>query len=396
MKTSAQRVIAATNSWLYAQTRRSQHAYDTGQGLCLHAERAGDQGAHRAHLPCRRLAHLSRRRQLAGAAHRGPSRRRLVGAELSRPRARRQSRRSRSTTRQLAARDGRRLRAGDRRRLRARRRRASSSRRSTTAPATSTAPREAIVEDGATSSGSADNLTVQIVRVDDLPRRRGGRAARPAGRSCRCRRCSKPAHDFRRLPDRARAARQQPQPHLSRRRHRRPRRLVVLKIPSIDLRDDPAYLERFMMEEWVARRINSAHVLKPRLPDAQAQLPLRRHRIRRRPDAGAVDDRQPAARPRDGARHRRADRRGPAGLPPHGDAAPGPAAREHHDRPDRHGEDHRLRLDRVRGRRRGRRRRPTATASSAPRNTPRRNISSARAARRARTSFRWASSPTRC
>ena len=39
--------------------------------------------------------------------------------------------------------------------------------------------------------------------------------------------------------------------------------LVIIKIPSIDLRDDPAYLKRFMMEEWVARRINSAHVLKP-------------------------------------------------------------------------------------------------------------------------------------
>jgi serine/threonine protein kinase len=39
--------------------------------------------------------------------------------------------------------------------------------------------------------------------------------------------------------------------------------LVAIKIPSIDLRDDPAYLKRFMMEEWVARRINSAHVLKP-------------------------------------------------------------------------------------------------------------------------------------
>ena len=36
-----------------------------------------------------------------------------------------------------------------------------------------------------------------------------------------------------------------------------------MKIPSIDLRDDPAYLKRFMMEEWVARRIDSPHVLKP-------------------------------------------------------------------------------------------------------------------------------------
>ena len=42
--------------------------------------------------------------------------------------------------------------------------------------------------------------------------------------------------------------------------------VVTLKIPSIDLRDDPAYLKRFLMEEWVARRIDSPHVLKPCLP----------------------------------------------------------------------------------------------------------------------------------
>jgi serine/threonine protein kinase len=38
---------------------------------------------------------------------------------------------------------------------------------------------------------------------------------------------------------------------------------VILKTPSLDLQSDPAYLERFLMEEWVARRINSPHVLKP-------------------------------------------------------------------------------------------------------------------------------------
>ncbi|MDT8282641.1 MAG: serine/threonine-protein kinase, partial [Gammaproteobacteria bacterium] len=38
---------------------------------------------------------------------------------------------------------------------------------------------------------------------------------------------------------------------------------VILKTPSIDLRDDAAYLERFLMEEWIARRINSPYVLKP-------------------------------------------------------------------------------------------------------------------------------------
>ena len=38
---------------------------------------------------------------------------------------------------------------------------------------------------------------------------------------------------------------------------------VILKTPSIDLQGDPAYLERFQMEDWIARRINSPYVLKP-------------------------------------------------------------------------------------------------------------------------------------
>jgi len=42
--------------------------------------------------------------------------------------------------------------------------------------------------------------------------------------------------------------------------------MVALKIPSIDLRDDRTYLRQFMMEEWIARRIDSAHVLKARPP----------------------------------------------------------------------------------------------------------------------------------
>ena len=34
---------------------------------------------------------------------------------------------------------------------------------------------------------------------------------------------------------------------------------VVLKLPSVDLRDDPEYLDRFVLEEWVARRIDNVH-----------------------------------------------------------------------------------------------------------------------------------------
>lgn len=37
---------------------------------------------------------------------------------------------------------------------------------------------------------------------------------------------------------------------------------VVMKIPSLDGRQDPAYLERLLLEEWMARQIDSAHVLR--------------------------------------------------------------------------------------------------------------------------------------
>ncbi|KAG1657087.1 Serine/threonine-protein kinase PrkC [Nymphon striatum] len=38
---------------------------------------------------------------------------------------------------------------------------------------------------------------------------------------------------------------------------------VVIKVPSVELSNDSAHLERLMLEEWIARRIDSAHVLKP-------------------------------------------------------------------------------------------------------------------------------------
>ncbi|MCK7598465.1 bifunctional protein-serine/threonine kinase/phosphatase [Microbulbifer sp. CAU 1566] len=37
---------------------------------------------------------------------------------------------------------------------------------------------------------------------------------------------------------------------------------VILKAPSVDIADDPGHLERLLMEEWVARRVNSAHVIR--------------------------------------------------------------------------------------------------------------------------------------
>ena len=130
--------------------------------------------------------------------------------------------------------------------------------------------------------------------------------------------------------------------------------VVTIKIPSIDLRDDPAYLKRFMMEEWVARRIDSPHVLKPCLLSRKRNFlyVVTEYIDGQTLAQWMIDNPKPSAGDR--ARHRRADRQGPARLPPQGDAASGHPARQHHDRHDRHGEDHRFRFDHDHRRRRGR------------------------------------------
>jgi len=118
-----------------------------------------------------------------------------------------------------------------------------------------------LISEAAYSNGSKDNLTVQIVRVDDVPRGDGGEilaqvASLPLP----------PLLDARMVFDGYRIVREI---HASSRSHIylaedvESGELVALKTPSIDLRDDPDYLRRFMMEEWIARRIDSPNVLKP-------------------------------------------------------------------------------------------------------------------------------------
>ena len=42
---------------------------------------------------------------------------------------------------------------------------------------------------------------------------------------------------------------------------------VAIKTPASDIENDPEHLERFLLEEWIARRINNAHVLKADLAE---------------------------------------------------------------------------------------------------------------------------------
>jgi serine/threonine protein phosphatase PrpC len=118
--------------------------------------------------------------------------------------------------------------------------------------------------DQAYEAGSGDNLTVQIVRIDELPE---SAASEVFGQPSQL--PLPPLLEARMVFDGYRIVREL---HGSSRSHIylavdiETDAAVTLKIPSIDLRDDPAYLKRFLMEEWVARRIDSPHVLKPCLP----------------------------------------------------------------------------------------------------------------------------------
>lgn len=113
----------------------------------------------------------------------------------------------------------------------------------------------------ALDNGSDDNLTIQIVRIDQLP-------------------AASNEDIYQQLTELPFPPELNPRDEfdgyrIERKIHSSPRshvyvasdnetgQKVILKTPSGELRENAAYLERFLMEEWIARRIDSAHVLKP-------------------------------------------------------------------------------------------------------------------------------------
>jgi len=118
-----------------------------------------------------------------------------------------------------------------------------------------------LIVDEALDKGSTDNLTIQIVRVEQLPGHdidnlHRQASALPFPPELRPRMVFDGYEILRELHHSSRS-------HIYLALDTESNTQVILKVPSIDLRNDPAYLERFLMEEWVARRINNAHVLKP-------------------------------------------------------------------------------------------------------------------------------------
>jgi serine/threonine protein phosphatase PrpC/predicted Ser/Thr protein kinase len=258
VKTSAQRVIDATNSWLHAQTRRGPHAYDMDKGyVCtLSVMVLKSATAHIFHIGDSRIY-----RRVGNTLEQLTDDHRVVvsSQQTYLSRALGMKPQVEIDYRTVA------LEAGDTlvqvtdgvcEHLSAQ-------------ALTSLLDAHTSDLDGAAQAitaeayarGSADNLTVQIIRIDELP---DGDAPEILEQSSSL--PLPPLLEARAQFDGFRIVRQlrgSSRSHIYLAVDTETEEVVVIKIPSIELRADPAYLRSFMMEEWIARRIDSPYVLKP-------------------------------------------------------------------------------------------------------------------------------------
>ncbi len=257
VKNAAQRVIAATNSWLYAETRRGLDPNDPDRGhvttfdaLVLKARTA-----HILHVGDGRIARVSGRtlEQLTedhrvvvsaaesylgralGAGARVEIDYRAVGIEAGdvfvlTTDGVHEHVRPRDLVSLLAA-----------------------------AEDDLDAAARAIVA-AALAAGSPDNLTIQIVRVETLPESEPADLLGDVGGLDPAPLLDAPAEfDGYRL---LRILHSGPRSRVYLAADAETGTQVALKVLSLDLRDDPAQRKRLVMEEWIARRIDSPHVLK--------------------------------------------------------------------------------------------------------------------------------------
>ncbi|QFY90962.1 bifunctional protein-serine/threonine kinase/phosphatase [Magnetovirga frankeli] len=112
----------------------------------------------------------------------------------------------------------------------------------------------------ALDNGSEDNLSIQILRIEDLP---------PPGLDELNRQVSELAFAPELAPRQRfdgyeilRELHHSHRSHLYLAQDPDTGEQVALKLPSVELREDAAYLERFVLEEWIARRLDNPHLLK--------------------------------------------------------------------------------------------------------------------------------------
>lgn len=117
------------------------------------------------------------------------------------------------------------------------------------------------ITDEALRNGSTDNLTIQLVRIDELPAPEANEVYRQVS-DLPCPPLLEPRQNFEGYQI-VREIKGSSRSHIYLAVDEASGERVVVKIPAIDMHGNAAALERFMLEEWIARRINSAHVLKP-------------------------------------------------------------------------------------------------------------------------------------
>ncbi|URD36970.1 bifunctional serine/threonine-protein phosphatase/kinase [Methylobacterium tardum] len=116
------------------------------------------------------------------------------------------------------------------------------------------------IAEAALAAGSTDNLTVQIVRVDSVPAGEAVDLLEDVQGLDPAPLLDPPAEfDGYRL---LRTLHSGPRSRVYLATDLETGARVALKVLSLDLRDDPAQRKRFVMEEWIARRIDNPHVLQ--------------------------------------------------------------------------------------------------------------------------------------
>ncbi|WP_372994788.1 protein kinase domain-containing protein [Marinobacter sp.] len=263
VKQSAQRVLRATNAWLHAQTRQSQYRYDRDRGyVCTlsvmvlrsataHLFHIGDARIYRVHHD--QLEQLSTDHRLWLSREDSCLTRAMgIGHQLD---IDYQSLAVQPGDIFLLTTDGIHEHLDERTMARIVRE---------SGDDLNAAARQ--LAGAALERGSSDNLTAQIIRVDSVPSIRDN------------------SELFQELAELPFAPELQPgqrldgyrilrQIHASSRSHaylavdEETESRVVLKMPSLEQRHDPIYLEQFSTEQWIARRINSDHVVRPFRPD---------------------------------------------------------------------------------------------------------------------------------
>lgn len=258
VKKSAEHVLTATNSWLHSQTQQSQHRYDRDRGyVCTfsgivlksttaHLFHVGDARIYR--LRGGKLERLTEDHRVRVSAQQSYLARALgmdrkVDIDY-------QALQLETGDVFLLATDG--------------VYEYTDAATVTAAIATSgenfDAAARAIVE-AALERGSGDNVTLQILRIDELPAPEANEIYRQVS-DLPC----PPLLDARMVFDGYQIIREikgSSRSHIYLATDQDSGERVVVKIPAVDMHNNPAALERFMLEEWIARRLNSAHVLKP-------------------------------------------------------------------------------------------------------------------------------------